>query len=525
MSIKRLMYSMMAIMLACTTIGIGAIFFMLHQNENNGRIVNYAGVVRGGIQRTVKSYLLNTSTADLEKKMEQVIQGLLYGDESLKLTAVSDDNFRKNMLAVQNYWEGTLKKQLQDKNTKIEDLEKTSEEIYVLTNNAVESAEEYSLKGIKKLKIAAILVVIMTIICVGVITKIIRKKVLYPITILKDVMGEVSDGNLSVKIDYQSEDELGQLSEEVRSMVERLRNYIDEIKEQLYQLSIGNLNLTIKEEFHGDFKELTESFCMISDKLDQTIRGIYHSSDEVFQFAQGVSNSMQELADSTIEESKSMETISEATSQVSYKINCTVSSATEAREKMNEVRNHIDACGKQMDELVSAMDQIVKSSDGIIKITKTIEDISFQTNMLALNASVEAARAGSAGKGFAVVADEVRNLAGHSDEAVKEAKLLLENTNTTIQNGILLVKKTATILDDIIQSTHEVSHSVGCITEDTENQSSSIEELTREIQSITNMVQENSTITRQCALSAQELSEQSNILNHLVSDFELKKSI
>ena len=517
------MYSMMAIMIGCTTIGIGAIFAMLHQNENNGRIVNYAGVVRGGIQRTVKTYLLKSPTQELENKMDSVINGLLNGDKGLELAAVSDENFRVKMLAVQSYWEGTLKKQLHDENTDLSELAKTSEEIFALTNEAVNAAEQFSLKGIQKIKIVAVLVVVITWICVGLITRIIRRRVLYPITCLREVMGQLADGELSTTIDYQSEDELGQLSEDVRSMIERLRTYIDEIKEQLHQLANGNLNLSIKEEFHGDFAELIDSFAMISDKLDQTIRGIYHSADEVAQFAQGVSDSMQNLADSTTEESKSMETISEATYQVSHKINNTVERATDARNKMNEVRRHIDDCGKQMDDLVKAMDQIVKSSDGIIKITKTIEDISFQTNMLALNASVEAARAGSAGKGFAVVADEVRSLAGHSDDAVKDAKILLDNTNATIQNGISLVKKTASILEEIIESTHEVSRSVESITEDTTNQSSSIEELTREIQSITSMVQENTTITVQCATSAQELSEQSNVLNSLVADFELKR--
>ena len=110
-----------------------------------------------------------------------------------------------------------------------------------------------------------------------------------------------------------------------------------------------------------------------------------------------------------------------------------------------------------MESLTHAMDNISANAQEITKIAKAIEDISFQTSILAINASVEAARAGAAGKGFAVVANEVKDLAARSAVAAQSATEMVSNTRSIIQTGVELTADTAGSLQAISSVSDEIS--------------------------------------------------------------------
>ena len=174
-----------------------------------------------------------------------------------------------------------------------------------------------------------------------------------------------------------------------------------------------------------------------------------------------------------------------------------------------------------MSELVSAMHEISEFSGETKKIVKTIEDIAFQTNILSLNAAIEAARAGAAGKGFAVVAEEVRNLAGKSAEAAQNTTRIIESTVNSIVSGNQLCAEVAEKMNKVGETAGKVTVINNKIADSSKKAADSIVKVTIGVDQISNVVQTNSATSEQSAAASEELSSQANMLKELVKSFSL----
>lgn len=179
---------------------------------------------------------------------------------------------------------------------------------------------------------------------------------------------------------------------------------------------------------------------------------------------------------------------------------------------------------EQMSELVQAMKTMSASAAGIKKIVKTIDDIAFQINLLALNANVEAARAGKYGKGFAVVADEVRNLAVRSASSVKETTEMVENTIKSIENCDRLALVTSEQLKTIVKGATQVASLADEVSESSREQTKSLGQITSGLDQINSVTQSNTANAEQTAAASEELSSQAQFLKSLISRFQIKLS-
>jgi methyl-accepting chemotaxis protein len=167
------------------------------------------------------------------------------------------------------------------------------------------------------------------------------------------------------------------------------------------------------------------------------------------------------------------------------------------------------------------MDEINESSARIHDIISTIDEIAFQTNLLAVNAAVEAARAGDEGRGFAVVASEVRSLALRSAGAAKEIKVLIQDSLRKVEKGTALVNKSGETLRGIVGSVKRVTEIVGEIAVASGQQSSGIEQVNTAMTQMDQVTQANSAQTEELSGTAQSLAEQSGRLLELISAFHL----
>ena len=174
-----------------------------------------------------------------------------------------------------------------------------------------------------------------------------------------------------------------------------------------------------------------------------------------------------------------------------------------------------------MKALVELLGKMTKSSEETKRIIKTIDDISFQVNLLALNANVKAARAGKYGKGFGVVAEEVRSLAGRSAKAVEETTLLVEQILGSIQGVNLTANKTSVQLEGIAASSSRMTSILADFATSSQEQSRALGQIGGALDQIDAVTQSNTASAEQSA-AAQELSGQALELKNLVGRFHLR---
>ena len=208
--------------------------------------------------------------------------------------------------------------------------------------------------------------------------------------------------------------------------------------------------------------------------------------------ADQLSGQSAQLHQASLEQNQSTEELVHEVTRVKDRLADVIQSSGLTRAQTGEIIQRIQSANKQMAALSSAMDDISANAQQITKIAKDIEDIAFQTNILSLNASVEAARAGAAGKGFAVVADEVRNLAGKSAEAAKNTTTLIEETVNAVAEGSRLSAETKESLKDVVEKASKVLDAVVSISHASEEQAQSVTQVTVGIDQISSVVQTNS---------------------------------
>lgn len=246
------------------------------------------------------------------------------------------------------------------------------------------------------------------------------------------------------------------------------------------------------------------------------------ASEQVASGASQVADGAQVLSRGATEQASSVEELAATINDISRYSTNTAASTLDADKQVQIAGSRVQACDRQMKDMLSAMEEIRSKSVEISKIIKTIEDIAFQTNILALNAAVEAARAGTAGKGFAVVADEVRNLASKSAEASKNTAALIAGTVQAVEKGFGYANETAGSLVEIVDVAKSVSVTVGKISEDAKEQANAISQVTTGIEQISGVVQSNSATAEESAAASEELSGQAQMLKSLVGKFKLR---
>lgn len=253
----------------------------------------------------------------------------------------------------------------------------------------------------------------------------------------------------------------------------------------------------------------------VMEKQERLLEKMEEISVHVSADAQQLAHQSDTLATGSSTQAQSIQNVTSAVSQMRAHIEDTARQAQDVREESQAMSQQINVGAAQMKDMLQAVDRIRESSLSIEKIIKTIEDIAFQTNILALNASVEAAHAGAAGKGFAVVAEEVRNLASRSSEAAKSTTVLIDECLNAIEHGNTVADETAQALEGIRARAETVTQKAFDISDRTNDQTTKMNHINDEISQISNLIQTMAASAQESAATSRTLSEQAVLLAQL----------
>ncbi|MFP4527521.1 MAG: methyl-accepting chemotaxis protein [Candidatus Kapaibacterium sp.] len=343
--------------------------------------------------------------------------------------------------------------------------------------------------------------------------------ILDPIGEAVEVLKQMSEGNLSVKVEGDYKGDHAIIKNALNQTID-LMPFKEAIR-VLEKFADGDLTIHMTGEYKGDSLKMKEALNDTINSINEILAQVKLTVDEVTRGAMQVSDASTSLSQGATEQAASLEEITSSMTQIGSQTRHTAENANLANTLTRDARDSAERGNKEMKELNDAMNEISHSSQDISRIMKVIDEIAFQTNLLALNAAVEAARAGRHGKGFAVVAEEVRNLAARSAKAAKETADLIENSLKTVENGIQLANRTAEVLEEIGKGSVKSADIVSEIATLSNEQAQAIAQINEGLTQIDKVTQTNTASAEESASAAEELSGQSSNLNQMIARFKI----
>lgn len=549
----KLILSYVIIIVFCTVAGIAALIMLnkIGDNLNHFYDKNYTVTVNVWVARREMQYarseLLMSLLETDEKKVEDsiasasthlatmrdtfpTIRKLFQGDITLvdqaetileDAVAVRDQVFELVRAAKKEEALSLMQKSY------VPLLDSMANVLYEIAEVAGENAEKMVVQGNQAQNAATVIIfviMVLSTILALLLALAIAKGIRNPIEQIEFSAGSLAKGELAhTEITYKSKDELGCLSDNMRTLILSLKNIIGDIDFLLSGMAAGNFTLQTQtpDSYVGDFSGILCSIKILKDTLNSTLIQINHGAKLVSAGSEQVSAGAQTLAMGATEQASTIEELTAAISEISTQVAETALDTAKARQQSIQSGQQAANCNMQMQEMISAMADINHTAKEIGEITKKLEDIAFQTNILSLNASVEAARAGADGRGFAVVASEVRNLAVKSAEASKSTSVLIANSIYAIEKGVGIAERTAETLTQVVDNTQSVLKTVEKIANAASEQASTITMLTQGMEQISDIVQTNSATAEESAAASEELSSQAEMLKNLVNQFKL----
>ncbi|MDV3428922.1 MAG: methyl-accepting chemotaxis protein [Bacillota bacterium] len=336
------------------------------------------------------------------------------------------------------------------------------------------------------------------------------------------ISGSAANGNLSVRGDEgKFEGAYLQVITGLNATMEAISIPLQNAKKTIDEMAEGNLNKYMDGNYKGEYAEIKDSLNRTINAFNRIIRDINNTAEQVANGSNQVSYGSQVLSDGSFRQTGSIEELNLSITNIAKETKENAESAGQASKLSLIAKEKADQGNLQMNEMLSSMEDIKRSSADIAKVINVIDDIAFQINMLAINASIEAARAGQYGNGFAVVAEEVKNLAARSAEAAKETAEHIESSIVKVNTGTEIAYETSEFLKQIVEKAASASCLVEQISMASNRQAEAIMEINKGIEEVSSVIQTNSATAEQSAIASEELSSQAQSLKNMVKNFKL----